>query len=705
MAKGEATLLIRIKEEGAAAFDTIADGVKSLSKAALGMGAAMAAIGVAAGKLASDAENFNDMKEVFDDLAKSHGQNSNAILDNMRKMSKGIISDNDLIKMSNQAMLKGIDPSKLNDMMAIARGVSKATGESMQEAFEKLSTGLSKGSNMILQSMGISVNAEQAYANYAKSIGKTADQLSETEKKQVLMNAAMKQGLATVAKLDDGTLDAADSIEQLKVNFSNAAIKLGQALIPYVKSAAEKLNDMFKIVSDFVQTQKFTTVIQNIVVGLSVMKNAIIGTGEVIANVLGKSVSGILELTKGNFSKAAELMKEAFTSSGQVIKDRTDQAYKDIYAIVVKGDEQVVAKTHETKARKIQIAQEEQIEKKAITDKELIDQIAHEQIMADSILAKRFETNNAIIASEASKLEKLKAIKDNEILVEEQTGKIKQQIAEKSSVTALQMVEAGGKAILSQAGGVINSIGLMQTNAINAQAEERIKKIKESTGQQLDLETKVQDNINKNIIKLQEEMEVYKKKGDEAAVKDYQNRLERLNEQLQLSKDRSKAIETGSNAEIDKERRRAAREAFEVQRATALANAAIQTAQGILMAIAQGGPLGIITGAVVGVAAAAQVAAITSQQPPALAEGGIVLPRPGGTLARIGEAGEAEAVIPLSKAGGMGFGGGGTTVNITVNGGLLGDEFEARKFAVAIDKELMRLRQSNMSLAFDRGIV
>jgi len=50
----------------------------------------------------------------------------------------------------------------------------------------------------------------------------------------------------------------------------------------------------------------------------------------------------------------------------------------------------------------------------------------------------------------------------------------------------------------------------------------------------------------------------------------------------------------------------------------------------------------------------------------ALAEGGIVRARPGGTLALIGEAGQSEAVIPLSKMGKMG---GDTNVTIHVNGG------------------------------------
>lgn len=55
-----------------------------------------------------------------------------------------------------------------------------------------------------------------------------------------------------------------------------------------------------------------------------------------------------------------------------------------------------------------------------------------------------------------------------------------------------------------------------------------------------------------------------------------------------------------------------------------------------------------------------------------LAEGGIVMPRPGGTIATIGEAGQAEAVIPLDRLPSM-TGGRGTTINISVNAGMGAD--------------------------------
>jgi phage-related protein len=53
-----------------------------------------------------------------------------------------------------------------------------------------------------------------------------------------------------------------------------------------------------------------------------------------------------------------------------------------------------------------------------------------------------------------------------------------------------------------------------------------------------------------------------------------------------------------------------------------------------------------------------------------LASGGVVMPRPGGTLATIGEAGMAEAVIPLDRLDRMMGGGGGSTYVINVSGGM-----------------------------------
>jgi hypothetical protein len=64
-----------------------------------------------------------------------------------------------------------------------------------------------------------------------------------------------------------------------------------------------------------------------------------------------------------------------------------------------------------------------------------------------------------------------------------------------------------------------------------------------------------------------------------------------------------------------------------------------------------------------------QIPTIPKVAIPRLAEGGIVMPRPGGVLANIAEGGQAEAVIPLDRLGDF-RGKAGNTYNINVSGGM-----------------------------------
>ena len=64
-----------------------------------------------------------------------------------------------------------------------------------------------------------------------------------------------------------------------------------------------------------------------------------------------------------------------------------------------------------------------------------------------------------------------------------------------------------------------------------------------------------------------------------------------------------------------------------------------------------------------------QIPTISNINIPRLAEGGIIMPQPGGVLANIGEGGQAEAVIPLDRLKDF-TAKGGNTYNINVNGGV-----------------------------------
>lgn len=65
-----------------------------------------------------------------------------------------------------------------------------------------------------------------------------------------------------------------------------------------------------------------------------------------------------------------------------------------------------------------------------------------------------------------------------------------------------------------------------------------------------------------------------------------------------------------------------------------------------------------------------KIPTIKTKKVPKLAEGGIVMPQPGGVLATIAEAGQPEAVIPLDKLNSVGKSSVVNNYNITVQGGL-----------------------------------
>ena len=80
-----------------------------------------------------------------------------------------------------------------------------------------------------------------------------------------------------------------------------------------------------------------------------------------------------------------------------------------------------------------------------------------------------------------------------------------------------------------------------------------------------------------------------------------------------------------------------------------------------------------------------------TQKVPKFAEGGIVMPRAGGTLGIIGEAGIAEAVIPLDRLDKM-TGGGSKNYNITVNAGMGAD---GGRIGQMIVDEIKKFERSN----------
>lgn len=196
--------------------------------------------------LAESAAQADRVRGAFDNLAAGVGQSSSEMLAAMQKASGGMISNADLVQAANRAMLLGVADSsdELGKLLEVARVRGAAMGLSVSQAFDDLVTGLGRMSPMILDNLGIMTGGAKVFDQYAASVGKSADELSDAEKKQALFNKVVSETQPLIDQAAQaGGADLAAPFERMNAAIQNAKQALGELFGPAVAVVAQKLAD------------------------------------------------------------------------------------------------------------------------------------------------------------------------------------------------------------------------------------------------------------------------------------------------------------------------------------------------------------------------------------------------------------------------------------------------------------------------------
>ncbi len=208
----------------------------------LALGAALSGIGYSGYRFFSSATkeyaNLQDAMRVFRRYA---GENADEILREMEKAAAGTISYADMVLNANRAMVMGIDPEYLPEMMRIARAAARAMGTDVSYMFESIAVGTARQSKLILDNLGIIINAEEAYEKYAKQLGKTANQLTEAEKRQAFLNAVMESGRKLADQVDMSQESLNEELARAKVAWEEFRVELVEGALPVIRVFVDNL--------------------------------------------------------------------------------------------------------------------------------------------------------------------------------------------------------------------------------------------------------------------------------------------------------------------------------------------------------------------------------------------------------------------------------------------------------------------------------
>ena len=172
---------------------------------------------------AKEGAAFQRMEEASASLARSLDADMSEILSALREASLGMVSDFDLMQAASRAMMLGVsaDSEQLAQLMEVAALRGRAMGISTTQAFNDIVTGIGRASPMILDNLGIVVDAEGKYQDYAESVGKTAEELTKAEKTQALLNGVLESSKGLLEETGGLTIDNAGKWEQMSAAQKN----------------------------------------------------------------------------------------------------------------------------------------------------------------------------------------------------------------------------------------------------------------------------------------------------------------------------------------------------------------------------------------------------------------------------------------------------------------------------------------------------
>jgi hypothetical protein len=232
---------------------------KSVAKGVAAGAAAIAGVTVAIAAMAAKGEDLRTMEQGFASLAARIGENAGEMLASMKEASFGLISDFNLIKAANKALILGL-PAGAEAMGELAQAAVRlglATGTDAAQALDQLTSGIATQRKMTLQQLGITIDATVANEKLAESLGVSADSLTAAQKKTAFYNETLEQARMRIEELGDFSVGFGGQIDQLKISIANFSRDSAKFISAFGDTLLQVFSEATGLSNQFGQSLKF----------------------------------------------------------------------------------------------------------------------------------------------------------------------------------------------------------------------------------------------------------------------------------------------------------------------------------------------------------------------------------------------------------------------------------------------------------------
>ena len=285
---------VRMKDQTSQPARQAAKGLAGVASAAQAVASAMAVQQVVryTAELAKLGATAQRQETALNSLASAAGSSGSEIIGAIREASGYTIDRMTAMEKANRALVMDVakTPKEFERLTKVAVALGRAMGQDATKSIDDFVTAAGRQSKLIADNLGLVVDAETAYLRYAESIGKTAEQLTDAERKQAFLNEMLVQGEAKMAAMGEATLDNAAKIEQATATWQTFKSVVGVGVVDALLGAFGGLDRVNQLLDE--HGDKLSKVVQfalafslqsdGVVKAANNVANAFIGSNETV---------------------------------------------------------------------------------------------------------------------------------------------------------------------------------------------------------------------------------------------------------------------------------------------------------------------------------------------------------------------------------------------------------------------------------------
>lgn len=274
-------------------FSKLARGIKGGGNSLVGAYATLAANVfsiTAAFQALKEAAQFQQIQAGLELMGNRLGYTLSNATARVRELSGGLLSTEQSMRSTAQVIAAGFKTEDLERLTKVAKDTSFALGRDMTESMDRLTRGVIKLEPELLDELGIMTRLDDANKVYARSLNKTASQLTLTEKRQAFLNAALQEGELKFGGISDAG-DGLTGLQQLAATFQDLTKEalgfINKAVIPLAAAFSFSPGALSGVLVMFA-----STISKSLIPGLANLEQQTLKVAEAKKEMLAAEVAG-----------------------------------------------------------------------------------------------------------------------------------------------------------------------------------------------------------------------------------------------------------------------------------------------------------------------------------------------------------------------------------------------------------------------------